>query len=83
MDRHDEVVAQVRESLPEFCRRNNVTLDEERLDNLARWVVNSIPPGLFKRGCSPWPWEEGGGDLIACACTGHCQRWERLPARTY
>jgi hypothetical protein len=67
-------VARVRESLPEFASRNGIELPDKIMDNLAYWVVGTIPSGVYREWCIP-PWVDYD---IACACPGRCQPWRRI-----
>lgn len=76
-NKRDHVVERVRRTLPEFCKRNGIELDDKILDNLAWWVTGVIPSGHARTTCSgrlpthdePSFW---------CACTGQCQIWKEV-----
>jgi hypothetical protein len=79
-DFHDAIVAHVRERLPEFCKRNGLLIEPRLLDNLASWVVGTMPAGFVRSDCSGGiPYENS--PPIACACTGACQRWTQVKRR--
>jgi hypothetical protein len=71
-DVRDVVVASIRESLPEFARRNRIDLPDEIMDNLAYWAASHVPDHVYRMGCSL-------PSGRACACTGACQVWRRMP----
>lgn len=79
MDREEvdrETIAlRVLETLPEFCSRNGIELDAQRMSNLAHWAVNAFPPRVYRNGCGAGY----TGPPIACACPGTCQHWFRVP----
>ena len=79
-DYRDFVEKQVRVGLPEFCRRNGITLPDRVLDNLAGWVTTAVPPGYVRADCTGGiPYERD--DVIACACTGACMSWRKVRRR--
>jgi len=76
-DYHDEVVQQIRRSLPEFAERNRIKLSEQVMDNLAMWVASAAPRGLAKVTCTGRLPQPSDGSW-ACACTGACSKWVRV-----
>lgn len=66
------VVSAVRDSLPEFARRNRIRLSDEVMDNLACWVAGVVPSGMWREFCG------AGLAGIPCACSGTCLVWHTI-----